>query len=215
MRDGIAKNDILNFLERAAQAIAQMFGPDCETLIHDMSRPGHPIISIYNGHVSGRKVGETTDIFGDDYYSRVGEYHFKPEQDMINTLAITKRGHKIKSTTINCTGIDYHYAFGINYDYTHLAGVMPALEALTTVGQGLEEALAESSRAPLEEVFSECLALVGKPISAMKKADRLQLIALLVERNGFTYQKSIAFVAEKLGVSRYTVYKYCHELEGK
>ena len=47
----------------------------------------------------------------------------------------------------------------------------------------------------------------------MKKNDRVQLIALLMQRNAFSFQKSITYVAEQLQVSRYTIYKYCHEVE--
>ena len=54
------------FLDRLARGIAEMFGSSCETMVHDMSQPSHPILSIYNGHVSGRKVGSTLDILGSD-----------------------------------------------------------------------------------------------------------------------------------------------------
>ena len=48
---------------------------------------------------------------------------------------------------------------------------------------------------------------------AMKKTDRMRIIRMLYKRRAFTYQKSVAIVAERLNVSRYTVYKYMHELE--
>ena len=53
----------LNFWPRP-RGIAEMFGSSCETLVHDMGVPTHPILSIYNGHVSGREVGSTLDILG-------------------------------------------------------------------------------------------------------------------------------------------------------
>lgn len=56
--------EAFEFLDRTAKGIAQMFGSSCETLVHDMSVPDHPILSIYNGHVSGREVGSTMDIMG-------------------------------------------------------------------------------------------------------------------------------------------------------
>ena len=56
--------EAFEFLDRTARGIAQMFGSSCETLVHDMSVPDHPILSIYNGHVSGREVGSTMDIMG-------------------------------------------------------------------------------------------------------------------------------------------------------
>lgn len=49
-----SKKQILDFLMRTAEGLSKMFGHSCETLIHDMSKPGHPIIAIFNGHVSGR-----------------------------------------------------------------------------------------------------------------------------------------------------------------
>ena len=41
----------------------------------------------------------------------------------------------------------------------------------------------------------------------------MRIIRMLYKRRAFTYQKSVAIVAERLNVSRYTVYKYMHELE--
>ena len=213
-----SKEKILDFIQRTAESISQMFGHSCETLIHDMSKPGHPIIAIYNGHISGRQVGSTADIFGDDLFA--GDTlqadtvpAFKLQKDIVNSLAITKNGRYIKSTTINYIGEDYHYALGINFDYTALSSAMSTLEGLVNIGSDLNEAINDSSNAQLEDIFKDCQSIVGKPVEAMKKADRIQLIALLMQRNAFSFQKSITYVAEQMGVSRYTIYKYCHEVE--
>ncbi len=40
------KAEALQFLDRTARGIAEMFGTSCETLVHDMSRPDHPILVI-------------------------------------------------------------------------------------------------------------------------------------------------------------------------
>ena len=58
------REEAFEFLDRTARGIAEMFGSTCETLVHDMGDPRHPILSIYNGHVSGRTVGSTMDILG-------------------------------------------------------------------------------------------------------------------------------------------------------
>ncbi len=207
------QKEVLDFLMRTAEGLAKMFGHSCETLIHDMSRPGHPIIAIYNGHVSGRQAGSTTDIFGDDPVSQGNAEHFKLECDIINSLAITKNGRYVKSTTINYIGENYHYALGINFDYTFLNSAMSTLEGLVSIDDDLHTAISDSSNVQLEEIFKDCLSIVGKPVEAMKKNDRLQLIALLMQRNAFSFQKSITYVAEQLQVSRYTIYKYYHEVE--
>ena len=64
----------------------------------------------------------------------------------------------------------------------------------------------------LEDLFDQCAASLGKPLDALTKADRLRMIALLRQRSAFSYRKSVPYVAGRLGVSRYTVYKYLDEL---
>ena len=38
------------------------------------------------------------------------------------------------------------------------------------------------------------------------------MIALLEQNSAFSYRKSVPYVAQHLGVSRYTVYKYLEEV---
>jgi len=71
----------------------------------------------------------------------------------------------------------------------------------------------QDARSQLEELLRECVSAVGKDPEKMKKTDRMRIIRMLYKRRAFTYQKSVAIVAERLNVSRYTVYKYMHELE--
>ena len=67
----------------------------------------------------------------------------------------------------------------------------------------------------IAELFEECLAAVGKPVTALTKKDRIKIIALLDQKNAFSYRKSVPFVAKHLQVSRYTIYKYLGELNGQ
>ena len=53
------RDEAFEFLDRTARGIAETFGSNCETLVHDMSIPSHPILVIYNGHISGRSAGST------------------------------------------------------------------------------------------------------------------------------------------------------------
>ena len=51
-------------------------------------------------------------------------------------------------------------------------------------------------------------------MKALNKRDRMKIIALLDQKNAFSFRKSVPFVAKRLQVSRYTVYKYLGELNG-
>ena len=81
------------------------------------------------------------------------------------------------------------------------------------VDEQRQQTLMQDARSQLEELLRECISAVGKEPEAMKKTDRMRIIRMLYKRRAFTYQKSVAIVAERLNVSRYTVYKYMHELE--
>ena len=204
------KEEMLTFLKNEARGIATMFGPNCETIVHDMTRPGHPILAIFNGTVSGREVGSTVDIFGD-----IGHYDESvyEDRDYVNQLVLSRDGRTLKSTTFHSIGPDYHFALGINMDITNMVRATQMLSEMTATSGELQQTLMQDARSQLEELLRECISAVGKEPEAMKKTDRMRIIRMLYKRRAFTYQKSVAIVAERLNVSRYTVYKYMHELE--
>jgi len=207
----MTREEAFEFLDRTAKGIAEMFGSSCETLVHDFTVPSHPILSIYNGHVSGRSVGDTTAIMGID----LAVDDDASVNDQVNLAATTPDGHKTKSSTFHLIGEDYNLALGINFDYTPLAAANKVLVDLMSAQSDLQSALwQDQDSRQLADLFDRCIAVVGKPAAAMGKEDRLQMIALLEQHNAFSYRKSVPYVAKNLGVSRYTVYKYLSEVTG-
>ena len=112
----MTRNEAFSMLDRMAKGIAEMFGSNCETVIHDLSDPLHPVLAIYNGHVSGRTVGSTQDVTG-------VEQDLHLDSDVVNLLAVTPSGQQTKSSTFTIKGEDYHLGFGINYDFMVLQKV--------------------------------------------------------------------------------------------
>lgn len=203
------RDEAFEFLDRTARGIAETFGSSCETLVHDMSIPSHPILSIYNGQVSGRTVGSTMDILGNE--TLLDEDGLRT--DFVNLYATTPSGQQIKSSTFHMIGEDYNLALGINFDYTSLVYANRILVDLMSADADLKSALWKDSDNRLAEIFDECLSAVGKPVNALTKADRLKIIQLLSQKDAFSFRKAVPFVSRHLGVSRYTIYKYLSELE--
>lgn len=202
----MTREEAFEFLDRTARGIAETFGSSCETLVHDMGVPSHPILSIYNGHVSGRSVGSTMDILGND--RELDDEGLRT--DFVNLLATTPTGQQIKSSTFHLIGEDFNLALGINFDFTSLAFANRILVDLMSADADLQSALWHGEDR-LTDIFDECLAAIGKPVTALNKADRLKMIALLDQKAAFSFRKSVPFVSKRLGVSRYTVYKYLNE----
>ncbi|MFP4617550.1 MAG: PAS domain-containing protein, partial [Spirochaetaceae bacterium] len=48
---------ILESAAAVAEGLSRQFGAFCEVLVHSLEDPESSIIAIYNGHITGRKVG--------------------------------------------------------------------------------------------------------------------------------------------------------------
>ena len=204
----MTREEAFEFLDRTARGIAEMFGPACETLVQDMERSDHPILSIYNGQVSGREVGSTRDILGSDKKLDATAL----TTDFVNLYATTPMGRQIKSSTFHMIGEGYNLALGIDFDFTSLSFANRTLVGLMSADADLQSALWTGGAGQLQEIFEESLAAIGKPAGELNKADRMHLVALMDQKNAFSFRKSVPFVASQLKVSRYTVYKYLDEL---
>ncbi len=204
----MTRDEAFEFLDRTARGIAEMFGPSCETLVQDMGNPRHPILSIYNGQVSGREVGSTLDILGSDRVLDATAL----AADFVNLYATTPSGQQIKSSTFHLTGEGFDLALGIDFDFTSLAFANRTLVGLMNADADLQSAIWSGGSGQLHQIFEECLTALGKPVEELSKKDRLRLVGLMDQKNAFSFRKSVPFVAARLKVSRYTVYKYLDEL---
>lgn len=201
----------LNFLKRLADGISQMFGNQCEVVIHDMHNKESSIVYITNEHVTGRKVGDKLDFLGtqefNDLFNGI---------DLINVQGVSKNGHLIKSSTFHLEGDDYHFALGINYNYTNMLMAYNVLGELIYTDHHVNvEAIEkdETLEKKLEQLFNEAIDHVGKPTIFMKKQERVEMIKYLHEKGAFSIHKSIPYIAEKMNISRYTIYNYLREIK--
>ena len=204
----MTREEAFEFLDRTARGIAETFGSSCETLVQDMGLDSHPVLSIYNGHVSGRTVGSTQDVTG-------VEQDLHLDSDVVNLLAVTPSGQQTKSSTFTIKGEDYHLGFGINYDFTPLAYANRVLLDLMHTEVDFHSAVYNARDNGISELFDAALLRVGKPAREMNKADRLRVIEYLKNMDAFSYRRAVPYVAAHLGVSRYTIYKYLDEVNAK
>ena len=135
------------------------------------------------------------------------------KHDLVNHLVISKKGRRIKSSTFLLKGEDYHYALGVNFDFTELYQAVKIQEDLLHVRSDLEKAVTEEVQGSLQEIFDGCEELMGKSAKTMNKAERLRLVKLLKEKNAFEFYKAVPYISNRMGVTRYTVYNYLNQLE--
>lgn len=182
-----------------------------ETIIHQIDGQHILNLAIFNGHVSNRKAGSTLSIYGKDTYLDDSSSGTNLELDYLNQQVILN-GKQIKSTTIHMRGSDYHYALGINYDISVLSQMQRIMDGLTSVEGELSTRINTFDQPEISEIFDSCLESFNVPLNLMKKNDRLELVRQLQDKGIFHIQKSVPYVAESMGVTKFTVYNYLNEI---
>jgi predicted transcriptional regulator YheO len=65
----------------------------------------------------------------------------------------------------------------------------------------------------IDTMIAECEYRMGSPTEEMKKDQRLEVVRFLDERGAFQIRNSAVLVANRLGVTRKTIYNYLREIE--
>lgn len=64
----------------------------------------------------------------------------------------------------------------------------------------------------LEDLIAAAERSIGRPVAGMSRAEKQEVVAFLNERGVFMIRKAVEDVAERLGVTRFTVYNYLERL---
>ena len=67
----------------------------------------------------------------------------------------------------------------------------------------------------LDELITQSVQHIGKPVTLMSKEDKVQVVRLLNEAGAFLITKSGPKVCQFLGISKYTLYSYLDEIKSK
>jgi len=206
-----------------AKTIAQMFGKNCEVVLHDFSTPQHSIVEIENGHVTGREIGAPITDFALLIW-RKGGYGKKNVDKIVNYRTKTKDGKILKSSTVFIRD-DQKKIIGclcINYDLTEYLMFNKVMgEFCTTIDLDNEKSKKETETFAcdvdevLKGIIKKAIDEVGKPVSIMQKDDKLRVAKIVDEKGGFLIKGAISQTADEICVSRYTIYNYLEELKIK
>jgi predicted transcriptional regulator YheO len=194
-----------DLLKKLTHALAATVGSICEVVLHDFSNPEHSIIAIENGHVTGRKVGDSFGVFG------LQVLRDQPKEDLINYRTTTKDGKLLRSSSLFLRDEDGEMigAMCVNLDLTQVLKTQKLFEDLTSTPKGaIDEGFETSVDEALELLIREAIRTTGKEITAMDREDKIQVISYLEKKGAFLIRYSIDRVAQSLNISKFTVYNY-------
>ncbi|MEC1353649.1 PAS domain-containing protein [Bacillus sonorensis] len=202
-----------------AKTLGEMFGPNCEVVIHDLTTPQSSVIFTVNNHVTGREVGQSfdhlvkkvllSDEFKEDYLA--GYEIQTDDQRMI----------KSSTTLIRDCNDRVIGAFCINYDMNVMIQMKEMLEALMphnekdTHIQTPNAKNQETSIQNVEEITNQLIEQIvaNRKHSLMKRREKIELIRFMDEKGIFLMKGAVDKVADQLGISKVTVYSYLDEVK--
>ncbi|GIN12716.1 hypothetical protein J26TS2_25830 [Shouchella clausii] len=204
--------DELPFLTSLMKGIANQFGDSCEVVLLDLIQyeeyGSGLIVHIENGHVTGRKVGDSGTNIGLEVLR--GSV---VEGDKYNYLTKTKSGRMLKSTTMYFRNME-KVPIGcicINVDITDLMMSESAihqfieLEGLRT---DVNEVFVNNVNDVLDVLIQEAQDHVGKPVALMGKDDKIKGVEYLDKKGAFLIKKSGDKIYEYYAISKFTLYNY-------
>lgn len=217
------KQAVLRALSATVKLVGAMVDAHTEVVLHDLGRPERSIIAIENGHVSGRQAGDAIlgGPAGDRGFAAIEQAMRQggAEPALVSgyhTLSRDGRRLLSASAVFKTAAGEPFAALCLNSDRSQLEAALACLQALVGRAPPPQRAAPEppAMDEAMQDIIAQALERGGKPLARMKKADKKQAVAQMLEQGLFIVKGGVERAAEALGVSRYTVYNYLDEIRG-
>jgi len=212
----IGDKQILHAIEPIVEAIAKLFGSNCEVVLHSMEDFQHSIIKIENGHVTDRTIGAPLTNFAVEILKNVDLL----KNDVTESYySETNDGRKLKSITTlirNDSGNPIGFLC-INFDMS--VPLINLINEFSPAQKSGSKNIHEDFVSSAEDLIKKSL---KKAISATKNQKRVSsneknklIVFQLFGKGIFDIKGAVELVAQEIGVSRYTVYNYLKEAKAR
>ncbi len=201
---------ILNSYRAVVEGVSALIGNHCEIVLHSLEDLEHSAICIANGHNTNRQEGSPlTDLALKSLHNMKTDSVSKPYFTRI------KNGSLMKSVTIAIRNKNQRIigllCININLDVP-LSQFIQALMPSNPMGEtssvnfasSVEELVSQTVEHTIEEVNADRLV-------ANNNKNR-QIVVSLFEKGIFDIKDAINLVADRLDISRHTVYLYIRQI---
>jgi len=194
----------LSQYEPIAEAIAKLFQPYVEVVIHDIRK--NRVAAIFNSF-SQRKPGDDSLIEDVQGLARSAAMHGPFDEKRgadghrVRYVSAVLRDDRGKVVGLMC----------INFDISVLGEIQMAIQGFLTSAADsadFDQLFADDWQARINAFVREYLQRKRRALSSLKPAERAELIAVLHGAGAFRAKSAASHVASALGVSRATVYKH-------
>ncbi len=208
----LREREIFHVLKDVGLALRSLLGGCCEVVIHDTRNPEDSIVWI-EGDVTGRSVGGVMTDLG---LERLRQGKMRPPFRCTTHIA---SGKHLRSANIwvRDAGGEILGVLCINLDVTPIVAIQDLVGDLAPDESrpDLGEEFAADLGDMIDMMIAECEYRLGCGAGEMSKDQRIAVVRFLDDRGCFQVRNSTPIVANRLGVSRKTIYNYLSQIEGE
>ncbi len=194
------QNLLLNNAIATADAVAALFGPRVEVVVHNVSKAR---ISYIVNPLSHREVGDPSNLEEIDFLPSdtvIGPYEkINWDGQLIRSISVVQRARDGSAPFLIC----------MNFDQTDLQTAQRAIQALLPTGQSSSrpEALFRKDwHERVNKFVTDWCNARDMRVDALDRSSRKDLVLSLEASGALSEKHAAAYVARVLGVSRATVY---------
>jgi predicted transcriptional regulator YheO len=206
---------IINNMRSLVKGLGTFLGKHCEIVLHSFKDLDHSVIEIVNGGVTGRTIGSPMTDLALSIMSKLDSC----ENDIIgNYYSQSKSGDRLKSITIIVRNLKGK-AIGFLCMNMNLSAPTESFmkELLEPQGTALRQGVIEHYPLTSEELLQRSFEEVVQVVNSYEKLNPTERVKTIVKelytRGIFNIKNGIDYVAENLGISRYTVYNYIRDIK--
>lgn len=205
--------ELLEAIKPIVTAVGLVFGNNCEVVLHSLEDPARSVVLIHNPNITARKVGSPLTDLGIRALMKASETN----NDVIGSYFTTTKDNKVlKSVTAlvkNAEGLPIGM-FCINIDVS--AGFHSFAKDFipdVSVQAGTKEQFISDINEFIETTLKQVIAEIALKQKIPMRERNQMIVEALLEKNVFNIKGSVDYVAEYLGISKYTVYNYLRSVK--
>ncbi|WP_439240146.1 MULTISPECIES: helix-turn-helix transcriptional regulator [unclassified Lonepinella] len=202
---------ILTSYKAVVEGVSALIGSHCEIVLHSLEDFEHSAIYIANGHNTNRQVGSPmTDRALQSLHSMKTESVSKPyftkakSSGLMKSVTIAIRNKNQRIIGLLCININLDVPVS-----QFLQTLMPLPEddeaSAVNFASSVEDLVTQTVEKTIEEITADRLV-------ANNNKNR-QIVVSLYEKGIFDIKDAINLVAERLDISRHTVYLYIRQIK--
>ena len=204
---------ILAHYVNLAQVLGQMLSPILETVVHDLRQPESSIIAIYNGSLTGRKVGDPATnlgkrlLKGDFPDVVVGYENESPNGQKMKSSSLAIRDEEGELIGVMGLNLDISYFDRFSKFISHIirsdaGNYPPEPERFTGAGRG------STPKDEIKDAIDSFIVSNNWNTKSLSYGDKRKIVEHLYQEGYFNMKGAVTIIADELGLTRPSIYNY-------